>query len=87
MGLLRRLRTDRRRTRVTVRARRVAKLSWQWAGHIARRADGRLDTKVLEWRLRTVKRWSAPNEADRRHQASPRIVDFGTPYKIPMSSK
>ncbi|CAH2241948.1 jg9066 [Pararge aegeria aegeria] len=31
----------RRRTRVTDLAQRVAKLKWQWAGHIARRTDGR----------------------------------------------
>ncbi|CAH2242150.1 jg25564 [Pararge aegeria aegeria] len=29
----------RRRTRVTDIARRVAKLKWQWAGHIVRRKD------------------------------------------------
>ncbi|PZC77920.1 hypothetical protein B5X24_HaOG202801 [Helicoverpa armigera] len=31
-------------------------LKWQWAGHIARRADGRWGRKVLEWRPRTSKR-------------------------------
>ncbi|CAH2267072.1 jg8336 [Pararge aegeria aegeria] len=31
----------RRRTRVTDIAQRVAKLKWKWAGHIARRTDGR----------------------------------------------
>ncbi|CAH2233520.1 jg10802 [Pararge aegeria aegeria] len=40
----------RRRTRVTNIAQRVAKLKWQWAGHIARRTDGRWGLKVLEWR-------------------------------------
>ncbi|CAH2243675.1 jg26149 [Pararge aegeria aegeria] len=40
----------RRRTRVTDIAQRVAKLNWQWAGHIARRTDGRWGVKVLEWR-------------------------------------
>ncbi|CAH2238579.1 jg17165 [Pararge aegeria aegeria] len=39
----------RRRTRVTEIAQRVAKLKWQWAGHIVRRKDGRWDPKVLEW--------------------------------------
>ncbi|CAH2230463.1 jg27416 [Pararge aegeria aegeria] len=34
-------------------AKRVAKLKWQWAGHIARRTDGHWGLKVLEWRLRT----------------------------------
>ncbi|CAH2242620.1 jg8457 [Pararge aegeria aegeria] len=45
----------RRRTRVTDIAQRVAKLKWQWAGHIARRTDGRGGLKVLEWRPRTGK--------------------------------
>ncbi|CAH2228318.1 jg3885 [Pararge aegeria aegeria] len=44
------------RTRVTDIAQRVAKLKWQWAGHIARRTDGRWGLKVLEWRPRTGKR-------------------------------
>ncbi|CAH2246337.1 jg2221 [Pararge aegeria aegeria] len=43
----------RRRTRVTDIAQRVAKLKWQWAGHIAPRTDGRWGLKVLEWRPRT----------------------------------
>ncbi|CAH2264885.1 jg5709 [Pararge aegeria aegeria] len=43
---------DQRITRVTDMAQRVAKLKWQWAGHILRRKDGR-------WGL------SIPN--DRRH--------------------
>ncbi|CAH2240791.1 jg2491 [Pararge aegeria aegeria] len=38
----------RKRTRVTEIAQRVAKLKWQWAGHIARRTDGRWGLKVLE---------------------------------------
>ncbi|CAH2244650.1 jg3878 [Pararge aegeria aegeria] len=33
----------RTRTRVSDIAQRVAKLKWQWAGHIARRTDGRWD--------------------------------------------
>ncbi|KAI8431975.1 hypothetical protein MSG28_004504 [Choristoneura fumiferana] len=37
-------------------ARRIAKLKWQWAGHIARRTDGRWGQKVLEWRPRTGRR-------------------------------
>ncbi|CAH2256264.1 jg22622 [Pararge aegeria aegeria] len=52
----------RRRTRVTEIAQRVAKLKWKWAGHIARRTDGRWGSKVLEWRPR--------KEVDRRHQTS-----------------
>ncbi|CAH2234105.1 jg1184 [Pararge aegeria aegeria] len=56
----------RRRTRVTDIAQRVAKLKWQWAGHIlvVRRKYGRWGPKVLEWQPRA---WSAPNELDRRH--------------------
>ncbi|CAH2209537.1 jg1452 [Pararge aegeria aegeria] len=32
---------NRRRTKVTDIAQRVAKHKWKWAGHIARRTDGR----------------------------------------------
>ncbi|CAH2210113.1 jg2728 [Pararge aegeria aegeria] len=46
----------RRRTRVTDIAQRVAKLKWQWAGHIVRRKDGRWGPKVLKWQPRTGKR-------------------------------
>ena len=46
----------RRRTRVTDIARKICKLKWQWAGHIARRTDNRWGRKVLEWRPRTGKR-------------------------------
>ncbi|CAH2245134.1 jg2388 [Pararge aegeria aegeria] len=46
----------RRRTRVTDISQRLVKLKWQWAGHIARRTDGRWGLKVLEWRPRTCKR-------------------------------
>ncbi|CAH2239424.1 jg16849 [Pararge aegeria aegeria] len=45
----------RRRTRVTDIAQRVAKLKWKWAGHIARRTDGRWGSKLLEWQPRTEK--------------------------------
>ncbi|KAI8438853.1 hypothetical protein MSG28_011199 [Choristoneura fumiferana] len=44
------------RTKVTDIVRRIAKLKWQWAGHIARRTDGRWGQKVLEWRPRTGRR-------------------------------
>ncbi|CAH2235755.1 jg7613 [Pararge aegeria aegeria] len=38
----------RRRTRVSDIAQLVAKLMWQWAGHIVRRTDGRwVSLKVL----------------------------------------
>ena len=46
----------RRRTKVTDIAQRISKLKWQWAGHIARRTDGRWGRRVLEWRPRTGKR-------------------------------
>ncbi|CAH2209453.1 jg75 [Pararge aegeria aegeria] len=46
----------RRRTRVTDIAQRVAKLKWQWAGHIARRTDGRWGSTVLEWQPHAGKR-------------------------------
>ncbi|KAL0860164.1 hypothetical protein ABMA27_010471 [Loxostege sticticalis] len=46
----------RRRTKVTDIARRIANLKWQWAGHIARRTDGRWGRKVLEWRPRAGRR-------------------------------
>ncbi|CAH2217757.1 jg4381 [Pararge aegeria aegeria] len=46
----------RRRTRVTDIAQKVAKLKWQWAGHIVRRKDGLWGPKVLEWKPCTGKR-------------------------------
>ncbi|CAH2235424.1 jg13282 [Pararge aegeria aegeria] len=83
----------RRRTRVTDIAQRVAKLKWKWAGHIARRTDGRWGSKVLEWRPRTGKRsvgrpptrWT--DDIKRLGAAGnkrPRTVDFGTLYKRTM---
>ncbi|CAH2239462.1 jg21470 [Pararge aegeria aegeria] len=50
----------RRRTTVTDIAQRVAKLKWQWAGHKARRTDGRWGRKVLEWRASSAKRNIGP---------------------------
>ncbi|KPJ07342.1 Putative uncharacterized transposon-derived protein F52C9.6, partial [Papilio machaon] len=32
---------------------RIVNLKWRWAGHIARRTEGRWGCKVLEWRPRT----------------------------------
>ncbi|PZC76985.1 hypothetical protein B5X24_HaOG203936 [Helicoverpa armigera] len=46
----------RRRTKVIDIAHRLSKLKWQWAGHIARRAEDRWGRKVLEWRPPTSKR-------------------------------
>ncbi|CAH2239689.1 jg12465 [Pararge aegeria aegeria] len=86
----------RRRTTLTDIAQRVAKLNWQWAGHIVRRRDGRWGPKVLEWQPRTGKRSvGRPRRGGRttlgtsqvaagfkRHKTA---VEFGTPYKRPMS--
>ncbi|CAH2104279.1 unnamed protein product [Euphydryas editha] len=44
------------RTKVADIDQWVCKLKWQWAGHIARRTDGRWNRKVLKWRPRTGKR-------------------------------
>ncbi|CAH2268878.1 jg21149 [Pararge aegeria aegeria] len=84
----------RRRTTVTDIAQRVAKLKWQWAGHIVQSKDGRWGPKVLEWQPRTGKRSDDPQRGgqttlsasqvaagSKRH----RTVEFGTPYKRPMS--
>ena len=53
----------RRRTKVVNIYQRISKLKWQWAGHVARRSDGRWVKKILELRpcmgKRSVKRyWS-----------------------------
>ncbi|CAH2232881.1 jg1201 [Pararge aegeria aegeria] len=86
--------TTRRRTRVTDIAQRVAKLKWKCSGHIARRTDGRWGSKVLEWRPHTGKRcmqcWYAPNEVDRRHQASrwqPLDTNGPGPWILELSTK
>ncbi|CAH2218392.1 jg23593, partial [Pararge aegeria aegeria] len=44
-----------RRTGVIDIAQRIAKMKWQWAGHIACRTDGRWGSKGLEWQPRTGK--------------------------------
>jgi hypothetical protein len=46
-----RIRNDeiRKSPKVTEKARRIADLKWQWAGHSARKTDGRWGGKVLEW--------------------------------------
>ncbi|CAH2241335.1 jg15535 [Pararge aegeria aegeria] len=55
------IQSEKRRTRVTDISQQVVKLKWKWAGHIARKTDGRWGSKVLELRPRTDKRrWSAP---------------------------
>ncbi|CAH2241367.1 jg15566 [Pararge aegeria aegeria] len=50
------IRNEEIRRRATDIAQRVAKLKWQWAGHIVRSTDGRWGLKVLKWRPRTGKR-------------------------------
>ncbi|KAJ8706223.1 hypothetical protein PYW08_010849 [Mythimna loreyi] len=47
----------RKKTKVAVIAKRIAKLKWQWAGHIALRTDDRWGRKVLEWRPPTGRRY------------------------------
>lgn len=37
-------------------AERVARLKWNWAGHLMRTEDGRWTRKATEWRPRTTKR-------------------------------
>ncbi|CAG9135919.1 unnamed protein product [Plutella xylostella] len=39
----------RRRTKVEDVGRRITKLKWRWAGHLARREDGRWTKAVSEW--------------------------------------
>ena len=46
----------RKMTKVTDVIERVKKLKWQWAGHIARREDGRWTREILDWYPRGVKR-------------------------------
>ncbi|CAH0731533.1 unnamed protein product, partial [Brenthis ino] len=46
----------RQRTKVTDIARRISSLKWKWAGHVARRTDGRWSRSVLEWRPRLGQR-------------------------------
>ncbi|CAG9834409.1 unnamed protein product [Diabrotica balteata] len=40
----------RRRTGVTDIIKKIARLKWRWAGHIARMTDGRWKKRLLEWR-------------------------------------
>lgn len=35
---------------------RIARLKWNWAGHVARLRDGRWTKKIIEWRPRADKR-------------------------------
>ncbi|CAH2229729.1 jg4498 [Pararge aegeria aegeria] len=85
----------RRRTRVTNLAQRVAVLKWQWAGHIVRRRDGRwtrcwngshalVNAALIDSRRggRTTLGASQVAAGSKRHKT----VEFGTPYKRPMSS-
>ncbi|CAH2215578.1 jg27648 [Pararge aegeria aegeria] len=87
----------RRRTRVTDIVQRVAKLKWQWAGHIVRRRDGRwgvpwcwngspvlVNAALVDPRRggRTTLGASQVAAGFKRHKT----VEFETPYKRPMSS-
>ncbi|CAH2239804.1 jg20737 [Pararge aegeria aegeria] len=81
----------RRRTRVTDK---VAKLKWKWAGHIARRSDGRWGSRCLNGDPAHVNAaLVGPKLGGHQNEPLgsagnkwPRTVDFGTPYKRPMSS-
>ncbi|CAH2209196.1 jg15210 [Pararge aegeria aegeria] len=84
-----------RRSRITDIAQRVAKLKLQWAGHIARRTDGRWCLEVLKWRPAPVNAaYVGPQRQrltdDIRRAAVGkrcRTVDCETPYKRPTSSR
>ncbi|CAH2244044.1 jg12145 [Pararge aegeria aegeria] len=86
----------RRRTKGTDIAQRVAKLKWQWAGHIARRTDGRWVPRC--WSGNPAQENAALVDPQPGGQTTsnesrgvagckwPRIVEFLTPYKRSMSS-
>ncbi|CAH2233175.1 jg13107 [Pararge aegeria aegeria] len=86
----------RKRTRVTDIAQQVGKLKWQWAGHIVWRKDGLCGPKVLEWQPQTGKRsvgrtptrwtYDIKRFAGSRWIQAALNLEFGTPYKRPMSS-
>jgi len=46
----------RKRTKVEDIITRIAKLKWQYAGHVARPNDDRWTRRLLEWRPRNYKR-------------------------------
>ncbi|CAH2234711.1 jg4697 [Pararge aegeria aegeria] len=86
----------RRRTRVSDIAQRVAKLKWQWAGHIVRRgmdvgfprcSNGSpvlVNAALVDPRRDGRTKLGASQVAAglKRHKT----VEFGTPYKRPVSS-
>ncbi|CAH2207481.1 jg23359 [Pararge aegeria aegeria] len=89
----------RRRSRVTDIAQRDAKLKWKWAGHIARRTDGRWgsnfprcwngDPAQVNAVLVVPQRGgqTTSNEAlGAAGNKRPKIVEFGTLYKSLVSS-
>lgn len=47
----------RRRTNVEDVGRRITKLKWRWAGHLARQCDGRWTKAVTEWWSRDGRRY------------------------------
>ena len=46
----------RRRSGVVDIGSRIARLKWQWAGHLMRCSDGRWSHKITQWRPRTTSR-------------------------------
>ncbi|CAH2243454.1 jg9370 [Pararge aegeria aegeria] len=77
----------RRRTRVTDIAQRVAKLKWQWAGHIVRRKDGRWGPELVSAALVGPQRGGETTFSASQVAAGSkrlRTVELGTPYKRPM---
>lgn len=46
----------REHTKIVDVMERVAELKWRWAGHVARRTDGRWTKLILEWRPRLGRR-------------------------------
>ncbi|VVC89536.1 unnamed protein product [Leptidea sinapis] len=53
----------RRRTKVTGIVQMIAKLKWQWAGHIVRRTDGRWGKHGATERRYLTHRWAAAIES------------------------
>ncbi|CAH2215558.1 jg1034 [Pararge aegeria aegeria] len=60
----------------------------EMGGHIAQRKDRRWDSKVLEWQLDPQRGRQTTSSASQGAAGYQRLktVEFGTPYKIPMSS-
>lgn len=52
----------RQQTKVTDVMERIASLKWSWAGHIARRTDGRWTKTIMNWRPPTTRPRGRPPE-------------------------